>query len=438
MTLEILIIYIIALLVLIFAGLPIVFALGVMALGSAYFGFGPTLLPAFGRVAWATLSGFTLAAIPLFIFMGYLLFESGLSSKVYDGIWPLLNRVLPGGLLHCNIVTGAAFAACCGSSLATCASIGAVAIPEMERRGYARGIATGSIAAGGTLGILIPPSIPMIVYGLMTEVSVGKLFIGGIIPGLILSLSYMAYIALRIKLQPELVMPLAGAEEKQSLKFCLRALSGTWSILVLVLGLWGSIYLGWATPTEAAAVGCFLVIVLAASHGLFNWAFLKRSIINTAKTSSLVMAIYLSATLMGIYLNNAGVTRDLAVFVQEQALPPILVFVMIVVMYLVMGMLMDGLAAMVTTLPITYPVAIALKFDPVWYGIILTMLVECALLSPPVGMNLFILQGLRPDYRFADIVKGCFPFFLVLVANLALFIAFPFLITFLPNTMLGK
>ena len=431
-------IWIIALLALIFSGMPIAFALGIVAVGSTYLTLGPKMALGLGRVAWQGLASFSLCAIPLFILMGYLLFESGLSKRIYNGIYPLLNRLLPGGLLHSNIVAGAAFAACSGSSLASCATIGAVSLPEMEAVGYDRGIAAGSVAAGGTLGILIPPSITLIIYGLMTEVSIGKLFIGGIVPGLILTVAYMSYIALRLTAQPGLVGKRKDTQQRESWRFCLWSLFGVWPVLILIIAVLGSIYAGIATPTEAAAVGCTLVLILAAFYRQLNWDTLKRAIENTVVTSSMIICIYLSGHLMLVFLGNAGITRGVARYVVGLGIAPLLIFMGIMVMYLIMGMLIDGLSMMIMTIPITFPIVTSLGFDPVWFGIVLTMLIEASLLTPPVGMNLFILQGLRPEYPFSQIVKGCFPFFIVLLAVIILMIAFPNLITFLPQTMMGQ
>ncbi len=430
-------IWVVALLLLIFSGMPIAFAIGITAVGSTYLVLGPEMGLALGRVAWQSLASFSLCAIPLFVFMGYLLFETGLSGRIYKGIYPLLNRLLPGGLLHSNIVVGAVFAACSGSSLASCATIGSVALPEMEALGYDRGIAAGSVAAGGTLGILIPPSITLIIYGLLTEVSIGKLFIGGVIPGVILTLAYMSYIAARLTVQPGLAGKRGDKQPKESWKFCLKSTLGVWPVLLLIAGVLGSIYIGIATPTEAAAIGCSLVLLLIVFYRQLSRDVLKRTIGNTVVTSSMIICIYMSGLLMLVFLGNAGITRGVAKYVVGLGLSPLLIFMGILVMYLILGMLVDGLSMMLMTIPITFPIVTSLGFDPIWFGVVLTMLIEASLLTPPVGMNLFILQGLRPEYPFAQIVKGCFPFFVVLLAVILIMVAFPNLITFLPETMMG-
>jgi tripartite ATP-independent transporter DctM subunit len=428
-------IYFGVLFLLIFAGVRIAFALGFLAVGSVYVGFGPQLAPALGRVTWDGLSSFVLSAIPLFVLMGALLFETGLARSVYSGISPLLDRLLPGGLLHSNIVGGAILAACSGSSMACCAMLGSMALPEMEHRGYDRQLATGSVAAAGTLGILIPPSIVFIVYGAMTQQSVGQLFTAGVIPGLLLTAAYMLYIGVRVHLRPALARQ---PDVVPSWSLALRSVVHIGPILALIVGVLGSIYGGIATPTEAAAVGCALVVVLALLYRTLTWAVFRRSVDAAVRTSSMLLTIFLGAKLMGVYLANAGIPSTLARSVAQMDLSPAVVFLLVVIFYLVLGMAMDSLAAIVMTLPVTFPLVTSLGYDPIWYGVVLTMLAEAGLLSPPVGMNLFVLQGLRPDYRFGLIVAGAFPFFVVVLGMIGLMMAFPGLATFLPRAVMGR
>ena len=434
----ILTIYFGVLLLLIFAGVQIAFALGAVAIGSLYLGFGPQLAPALGRVTWDGLTTFVLSAIPLFVFMGTLLFETGLARRVYGGIHPVLDRMLPGSLLHSNIVGGAILAACSGSSMACCATLGAMAMPEMERRGYDQGIAAGSVAAGGTLGILIPPSVVLIVYGAMTQQSVGQLFLGGIIPGILLSLAYMLYIGVRVHLQPRLAATREAGVARPSWAHALRSLLNIWPILILIFGVLGSIYAGVATPTEAAGLGCAIVVVLGLVYRQLTWSTFTRAVAGAVRTSSMLLTIFLGAKLMGIYLANAGIPTQLARTVAALDLSPTVIFLFVVAFYLLLGMVMDSLAAIVMTLPVTFPLVTSVGFDPIWYGVTLTMLAEAGLLSPPVGMNLFVLQGLRPNYRFATIVSGAFPFFLIVVGMILLMMVFPELITYLPRAAITR
>jgi tripartite ATP-independent transporter DctM subunit len=292
------------------------------------------------------------------------------------------------------------------------------------------------VAAGSTLGILIPPSITLIIFGIMTEVSIGKLFIGGIIPGLVLVGAYMTYIALRIKIQPSLITTHARTDPKPSMREAIVSLLRIWPVIVLIIGVLGSIYAGIATATEAAAIGCSLVLLLAAIHRLLSFEALRRAIKKTVGTSSMILLVYLSGKLMQIYLSNAGIIRDLSASVIDMGLPAMVTLVGILIMYLILGMLMDGLSMTVMTLPITFPIVMALGFDPVWFGVVQTMLIEVGLLTPPVGVNLFILQGLRPDFPFSDIVRGCTPFFFVLLLVILVMVVFPRLITFLPGILM--
>jgi len=427
-------IFLAVLLVLIFSGIPIFFSLGFLAALLLTIKFGPHMLLSLSHVGWSSSSSFLMGAIPMFVFMGYLLFETGLSRRVYDGVSPLLSRLLPGGILHTNIVVGAAFAACSGSSVASAATIGSVALPEMERRGYERGIATGSVAAGGTLGILIPPSITLIIYGYMADESVGRLYFGGVIPGLILAAAYMIYIAVRLKINPGLATE--PTKIKPSWRFCLRELSKVWIIPALFAGVMGSIYSGLATATEAASVGCAMVFMMAIGYRMLTWDNLKRALRATVVTSSMVQMLCFSGSLLGAYLGNAGIVKDVAAGVLKLGISPLSIYIFIQILYLIMGCLMDGISMMILTIPIVLPIMRALGFDMIWFGVVMTMLVEIGMLTPPVGAILFVLQGLRPDYPFKKIVSGCAPFFVVILIIIELASIFPQLVTFLPKLMM--
>jgi C4-dicarboxylate transporter DctM subunit len=430
--------YVIALLILLFSGMPIAMAFGTIAIG-LYFGFGHQMLLSTAYVTWTMLSNFVMVAIPLFILMGLIMSETGFAEYIFKKISPLLDRLLPGGLLQTNIMVGAIFAAFSGSSVATCATIGTVSLPEMEKRGYARSIAAGSVAAGGTLGILIPPSITMIIYGAMTDTSTGRLFMGGVIPGLILTASYMMYIAVRLFFQPKMA-PMRGQDlsGKYPWGYCVREFFKVVPVLVALLSILSSIYIGVATPSEAAALGCVIMLIIAITYRMAEWQKIKRSILQAVKTSSMVLVITMGAALMGIYLSNAGIPAAIAKFVASLGLSPVAIFFVLFVLYLILGCLMDGISMMVMTLPIVFPVARANGFDPVWFGVIMTMFLECGLLTPPVGINLFILMSLRPDFSYKDIVGGCLPFFCVLAAVIVLMATFPQLVTYLPSMMVGK
>lgn len=430
-------VFIFLILFMIFSGIPIVFALGLVSTISLFMDSGTRLFPALAHNSWGFMADFVVGAIPMFVLMGFLMSGTGLAKRVYSAIQPMLER-FPGALLHSNIVVGAVFAACSGSTVASCATIGAVSLPEMKRRGYERGIAAGSVAAGSTLGTLIPPSITLLVYGVIANISVAKLFIGGIIPGLVLAALYIIYIAIRVKFQPSLVSQ-EGQEVRclQPWNVCILSVLKIWPIILLIIAVLGSIYTGFATPSEAAAVGCVGTFLVAASYGLITKESLKTTIIGSTVTSSMILIICMSGRLCGFYLSHSGIASSLSKEVMQLPLSPLMILILIVFMYLILGMLMDGLTMIIITIPIVAPIMASLGYDLIWFGLLVTMMTECGLLTPPVGMNLFILQGLQPDLPFAEIVRGCFPFFLVILVMVVIMTVFPQLVTFLPDIAFG-
>jgi len=384
-------------------------------------------------VAWGNLKSYGLAALPLFVFMGEIIFRGGLSRRVYAGIAPLMDR-LPGGIMHSNIAAGAVFAAASGSSLASTATIGTLALPEMKERGYNMQIAKGSILAGGALGILIPPSITFIVYGIMVEQSIGRLFIAGVIPGIMLSLLFMLYIGLRLTFQPRLA---TKAKETVPLGKALVRLLDIWPILVLVTIVLGSIYGGIATPTEAAAMGCLGGFILVAIYRQLSWKILRESAQGAVRTCSMGLLIFTGAKIMGALLTNQGVFQKMVLWVVSLPVDAYVIFGVIMLMYLILGMFMSGLAAIVITLPIVFPVITALGFDPIWFGVVIVLQNECGLLTPPVGNSLYVLHGLRPDEPFSEVAWGAIPFVGVILVMLVILTLFPQLATWLPSLMYG-
>jgi tripartite ATP-independent transporter DctM subunit len=364
--------------------------------------------------------------------MGEIIFRCGLSEKAYGALSPLMNR-LPGGLLHSNIAVGAVFAAASGSSVASAATIGKVALPDMEKRGYARGISMGSVAAGGSLGILIPPSITFIIYGVMTQQSVGKLFIAGIFPGILLTVLYMTYIGTRVLFQPHL----APREKPVPLGKSLLKIFDAWPIFLLAIMVLGSIYGGIATPTEAAGVGAFGALVIAAGYRKITWGAFKEAAAGTVKTTCYLMLIFVGAKVMGVLLTNLGVFNQMTRWVIALPVPPIGILTAILIMYVILGCFMSGLPAIIITLPIVFPIITVLGYDPIWFGVIIVMLNETGLLTPPVGIILYILQGLRPDTPFREIALGCIPFFITILVAIAIITAFPPIATWLPTLMIG-
>jgi len=414
---------------LLLTGLRVAAALGIAGIITAYIFIGGTSLLKY--ISWTVGTNFVLIAIPLFIFMGQLLLHSGLSSKLYEGSAALLGRV-PGGLLHANIISCAIFAAISGSSVATAVTIGTVAIPELEKRGYESKIVLGSLAAGGTLGILIPPSVPLIIYGVMTEQPVGPLFMAGIIPGIMLTLLFVGYIVVRVMTRPEL----APRPEKVLLKRRILSIIGMWPIVVTIMIVLGGIYLGVMTPTEAAGVGAFTALVFTLAYRQLNWSVLKMCLRDTVKTTAMIVLLVIGAQMVTSILTILWVTDNAVAWAASLAVSPIAILMFIYLLYLIFGCFMDGISLEVITLPIVFPIISALGFDPIWFGIVLVILIEMGMLTPPVGLNVYVIHGLRPDRPLTEVFLGIIPFFFMLVIGLAIITAFPLLATWLPTRMM--
>ncbi|MBB4002052.1 TRAP transporter large permease [Aurantimonas endophytica] len=420
-----------AMLAMMLIGIPVAVTLFLTALlGTlAYLGI-PTLMM-FGTQTWSVLNDFILTAIPLFIFLGELLVRSGVADGMYRSLTDWLRR-LPGGLLHTNIASSSLFAAVSGSSVATAATIGTVAIPTMEKYGYEDRITLGSIAAGATLGILIPPSINMIIYGSMSNTSIGQLFAAGIVPGIVLALLFMAYIAVASLLKPSIAgrtppsVPLA-----QKLRNLLDILPPL-MIFALVMG---SIYLGWATPSESAALGVIGALVVTIAKRRFSFAMLHEAMLSTVKISAMILLIVVAAQFLNFVIGILGVPQMLTAVVGSIASSPLEVLLLLVVFYFVLGCFLETLSMMIATIPIVMPIVIHFGIDPVWFGIFLVIMMEVALITPPLGMNLFIVQGVRGRGSVADVMWGSMPFVAIMLAMIVLLIAFPGIALWLPGQM---
>jgi len=415
---------------LLLSGLPVAVALGMAGIATAYIFIGRTALLQY--ISWAVSTNFVLVAIPLFIFMGQLLLHSGLSSKLYEGSSALLGRI-PGGLLHANIISCAIFAAISGSSVATAVTIGTVAIPELEKRGYESKIVLGSLAAGGTLGILIPPSIALIIYGVMTERPIGPLFIAGIIPGIMLTLLFLGYIVVRVMTRPEL----APKYEKIPFKRRVLSIIGMWPIVVTIVIVLGGIYLGVMTPTEAAGVGAFTALIFTLAYRQLSWSVLKMCLRETVKTTAMLGLLVIGAQMVTSILTYLWVTDKAVAWAASLAVSPIAILMFIYLLYLIFGCFMDGVSLEVITLPIVFPIISALGFDPIWFGIVLVILIEMGMLTPPVGLNVYVIHGLRPDRPLTEVFLGIVPFFFMMVLGLTIITAFPILATWLPGKMMA-
>lgn len=411
-----------------FIGMPVAGGLGIAAIIGGILFLGNFGLAAY--VPWEVGDSFVLTAIPLFIFMGEVLLRSGLSIRLYDGAAAVLGR-LPGGLLHANIGSCAIFAAISGSSLATAATIGTVALPELEKRGYDNKIACGSLAAGGTLGILIPPSISMIIIGAMTEQSIAKLFIAGVFPGIMLVGLFISYIVVRVIIQPQLAPPFETIPMKRRALNIIRM----WPVMVIMLFVLGGIYLGVTTPTEAAAVGAFMAMVFALIYRKLNWQTLKASMLGAVKITAMLLFIIVGAMILSGMLGLLKVPFKMVAWVASLPFPPLAILIGIYIMYLFLGCFLDGLALVVLTVPIVFPIIRELGFDTVWFAVALVILVECCLLTPPVGTNVYVIHGLRPGRPMSEVILGAMPFFFMMLVGLAIITAFPIIATWLPSTM---
>ncbi len=409
-------------------GMPIAVVMAMAGVIGGLLAYGWPLVDSMGPVIWSVLNENILTAIPLFILLGELLLRSGIADRLYGALSLWLGR-LPGGLLHSNIGCCALFAATSGSSIATAATIGTVAMPALNERGYDKARSLGSIAAGGTLGILIPPSVNLLIYGSLSETSIGQLFIAGIIPGLLLSLLFMAYIAVssRSDGQNRIVAPL-----KERLR-ALTAFIPPFMIFVIVMG---SIYLGIATPTESAALGVVAALIMITASGRLTIDLLTRCFVQTARTTGIVLLIVVSAFLLNVTLSLTGVAQSMTAWITSLGLSTTGLLLAFVVFYLLLGMVMDVLSMMVLTIPIAVPVVIAAGVDPVWFGIFIVLMCELGLITPPVGMNLYVVQGVRTDRGpFSDVVKGALPYALLMLLFTLLLIFWPDLVLWLPETM---
>jgi len=415
-------------------GLWIAFGLGLAGMLVLLLASGSQGLAPLASISWNTAESFVLTSVPLFILMGEVILRAGLSDNFYRSV-AVWMRGLKGGLLQSNIMACAVFAAVSGSSVATAAAIGTVAIPEMLKRGYERKILFGSLAAGGTLGILIPPSIPMIIYAAMVEQSVERLFIAGIIPGIVLSLLFMAYIWGRVAVQPHLTPP---DLEQVGWRERLASLSGLPAMVGLIVLVLGSIWFGFATPTEAAAVGASAAILMSVLAGRLSWAVARETLMGTVRTTCMVLFIILGAQILSYALVKTGVSRALTEWVVAQGLSKWVLFAILVVLYIFLGCIIDGISMMVLTLPILYPIVIAAGFDPIWFGVVLVILIELGQITPPVGLTMFVIHGLSGGRPISEIVWGSLPFGILMLAEIVLVSLFPGMVTWLPSKMVGR
>ncbi len=420
------------LVVLLALSVPVAAVMGVLGLALNQFYASMPLHRAMGEIMWNASSEYILIAIPLFVMLGEILLRSGIAERVYNGIAQWLSW-LPGGLMHANIGTCAMFAATSGSSVATAATIGTVAIPEIRKHGYHEALFLGTIAAGGTLGILIPPSINFILYGLLTNTSVPRLYLAGFIPGFLLAFFFMAIV---------LVACLAdrakgGAPIATSWRRRFKALPALLPPLAIFLVVVGSIYVGIATPTEAASLGVIAALVLAAFEGRVSFRMLRAVAEGTMRTTAMIMLIIMAAQFLNFVLASIGLTDGLGKLIEGLGLGKIGTMILIAVFYLILGCFMETISMMILTTPFIAPIVFNLGWDPVWWGIVLTVLIEAALITPPVGLNLYVVQGMRGRGSINEVIRGSIPFVAAMIALIALLMAAPEVALWLPRMVMG-
>jgi tripartite ATP-independent transporter DctM subunit len=420
-----------ALLGLIGAGVPIAYALGIVGVVGHIIvtNLNQTMVQ-LGLLAWEHGSNFLLIAVPLFIFMGQLVARSGIASDLYDCMYKWLGR-LPGGLAVTATATSAGFGAVTGSSIASVATMGKMIMPELIRYRYEMRLSTGSIAAAGCLAILIPPSIPMVIYGVWTETSIGALFIAGIIPGIITALIFIGYIMVRCIVNPELGPkgPRFPLNEKIS---SLLKLLPTIVIFAVVLG---GIYGGVFTPTEASAIGAVGVAVVALAMGRLTWPILRQTLHETGIVSAMLFAIIMGGVMFARFLVHTDVTSTLVDTIAGSSVNPYVVLFFIAIMYLVLGCVLDTMGMLILTLPFVMPVVLHLGFDPVWFGVFITMMIELALITPPVGLNVYVLKRVVPQVPASEIFWGAAPFVGLISFSVLLLVLWPGMALWLPSLM---
>jgi C4-dicarboxylate transporter, DctM subunit len=376
------------------------------------------------------LNSWSLAALPMFILMGEILYKSSISTRLLNGLKPWLSYI-PGSLLHVNVAACSLFAAVSGSSAATTATVGKITLDELKKRGYSKSIAMGSLAGAGTLGFLIPPSLIMIIYGVLADTSIGKLFVAGILPGLLLATLYSVYIMIVSKIDDSIE---PKEKEKFTLKQKIDSIKDLAPILSLITVILGSIYAGVATPTEAAALGVLGSIILAVYFKSFDLEIFKNAILNSIKTSTMIGFIIAGAVFLSQVIGFLGIARAMSEFIIGLGLSPYMLILLIGVMYIVLGMILEGISIVVMTLPIVLPIVVQSGFDPLWFGVFLVFMVEMAQITPPVGFSLFVIQSISNE-KIETILKATFPFFVLMIITVVLITFFPEIVHYLPKQM---
>ncbi len=411
--------------------IPLAFAMGIV--GVVGMGLLRGWTPAFAsaaQVVQETGFAYTLSVIPLFILMGNFVARAGLAHELFAAAYAFIGH-LRGGLAHATVLACAGFGAICGSSIATAATMSKVAYPTMKKLGYSDSLSTGVMAAGGTLGIMIPPSTIMVIYGIVTETNIGKLFAAGVIPGLLTAAALMLCIVVMTSRDPQHAPP----GERTSWPDRWKALRGIWGVLLLVLLVLGGIYGGVFTATEGAGIGASGAFLFALARKRLSWKVLFQVLVESARTTAMLFTLLIAATIFANFVNFTSLPSDLKTWITGQGFSPVMIIAAMMLIYVILGTVMEELTMVLLTIPLFFPIVTALGFDPVWFGVLIVMIVQIGLISPPVGMNLFVLNSLLPGVGLANIFKGCWPFVAVMIVMLGVLIAFPQLSLWLPSLM---
>lgn len=419
------------LVIVLFSRMPVAFVMGLLGvIGFIYvvsFEGGMRML---AKDFFDVFGSYSLTVVPLFILMGQITFHAGISSRLFDTAYKLIGH-LPGGLAMAAIAACAGFAAICGSTNAAAATMGTVALPEMKRYNYDMVLATGTIAAGGSLGILIPPSVIFIVYGILTEQSIGRLFIAGIVPGILLTILFVLAIYIWVKLKPDI----APRGPKTTLKEKIKSLAGVGDTLILFVLVMGGLFAGFFTPTEAGAIGAGGAILLGFIRRRLTWKGFIQAALESTRISCMVLVIVAGATMFGHFLAITRIPYALATWVSELAMPNYLVMAFIIFLYLLGGAFIDALALILLTISIFYPVVTAMGYDPIWFGVIIVLVTQMGVITPPVGVNVYIVSGIAKDVPLMSIFRGAVPFLIAIILCSLILIPFPQIALFLPNLM---
>ncbi|MFP3974694.1 MAG: TRAP transporter large permease [Chloroflexota bacterium] len=414
-------------------GLPIGVGMALIGFGGLWYLISQNAAIAkMGLMPFDTVANWDLATLPLFLFMAHIIFASGLSRDLYDVAAKWIGHKR-GGLGMATVGGSAVFSAVSASSLATAVTMGLVALPEMKRYNYHPQLATGCVAAGGTIGQLIPPSAGLITYGIITQTSIGRLFIGGLIPGILEALFYMAAIYILCTWRPRLGPPGAG----YSLKEKIMSFTSCGEMIGLIIFVLGGLFLGWFTPTEAGAMGAFGALVFSSFRRRIDWEKFKHALVETMKTTGMLYGILIGAMIFKYFLAVTTIPTVVAETIGGLPLPPLIIMVFVMSVFILLGTIMDALAMILLTIPVFFPLVVSLGFDPIWFGIIVIRMTEIGLITPPIGMNVYALSGIAPDVPITTIFKGVIPFLIADFFHVLLLLLVPAVVMFLPNLMMG-